>query len=42
MYCLFVRGNDKRGCFGRNALIGLWASLLCACTSASPRAVMPG
>ncbi|MGO9516265.1 MAG: hypothetical protein ACLPND_04405 [Candidatus Korobacteraceae bacterium] len=34
MYCLFVRGNDKSGCFGRHALIGLWAFLLCSCVGA--------
>ncbi len=28
MYCLFAR-NDKSGCFGRYALISLWALLLC-------------
>jgi hypothetical protein len=30
MYCLFVLGNDKSGCFGRRALIGLGALLLCS------------
>jgi len=30
MYCLFVPGNDKSGCFGRRALIRLGALLLCS------------
>ena len=30
MYCLFVLGNDKSGCFGRRALIRLGAVLLCS------------
>jgi hypothetical protein len=30
MNCLFVRGNDKSGCFGRHALISLSALLLCS------------
>ena len=34
MYCLFVLRNDKSGCFGRHALIGLWALVLCSCIGA--------
>jgi hypothetical protein len=30
MYCLFVLGNHKIGCFGRRALISLGALLLCS------------
>jgi len=30
MYCLFILGNDKSGCFGRRALISLGALLLCS------------
>ena len=34
MYRLFVLRNDKSGCFGRHALISLWALLLCSGISA--------
>jgi hypothetical protein len=41
MYCLFVLRNDKRGCFGRHALIGLWALLLCSSIGALAQSAAP-
>jgi hypothetical protein len=41
MYCLFVLRNDKSGCFGRHALIGLWALLLCSGIGAMAQSTAP-
>jgi hypothetical protein len=41
MYCLFVLRNDKRGCFGRHALISLSALLLCSGIGALAQSVAP-
>jgi len=41
MYCLFVLRNDRSGCFGRHALIGLWALLLCSGIGALAQSTAP-
>ena len=41
MYRLFVLRNDKSGCFGRHALISLWALLLCSGISALAQSTAP-
>ena len=41
MYRLFVLRNDKSGCFGRHALISLWALLLCSGIGALAQSTAP-
>ena len=41
MYCLFVLRNDKSGCFGRHALTGLLALVLCSGIGALAQSAAP-
>ncbi len=41
MYRLFVFRNDKSGCFGRHALISLWALVLCSGIGALAQSTAP-
>jgi hypothetical protein len=41
MYHLFVRRNEKSGCFYGDALISLWALLLCSGIGASAQSTAP-
>jgi hypothetical protein len=41
MYRLFVRRNDKSGCFGGPVLISLWALLLCSGIGALAQSTAP-
>jgi len=41
MYRLFVSRNDNSGCFGRHALISLWAVLCCFGIGASAQSTSP-
>jgi hypothetical protein len=41
MYRLFVRRNDKSGCFGGRAMTTLWALLLCSSIGALAQSTAP-